>query len=88
MSKTCNNLETDFAVKFLTLDFFVGWMVTPVELVFGSSSQLRAVAEVYAANGGEKKFIDDFIKAWVKVMQLDRFDIEKKPKIHSSSGMK
>lgn len=48
---------------------------TPVDLIFGSNSELRAVAEVYASNDSKKKFIDDFIKAWVKVMRLDRFDL-------------
>jgi len=51
------------------------WTATPVDLVFGSNSELRAVAEVYASNDGEKKFIDDFVKAWTKVMNNDRFDI-------------
>ena len=51
------------------------WTATSVDLVFGSSSELRAIAEVYAAEDGKKKFIQDFVKAWVKVMQLDRFDL-------------
>ncbi|CAG0902559.1 unnamed protein product [Cyprideis torosa] len=51
----------------------VKWTATPVDLVFGSNSELRAVAEVYAAEGGEKQFIDDFVKAWVKVMNNGRF---------------
>ncbi|KGJ96856.1 catalase/peroxidase HPI [Colwellia psychrerythraea] len=52
------------------------WQATPVDLIFGSSSELRAIAEVYASNDAEKKFINDFIAAWVKVMQLDRFDLK------------
>jgi catalase-peroxidase len=48
------------------------WTATPVDLVFGSNSELRAVAEVYAANDGKDKFIKDFVKAWDKVMNLDR----------------
>jgi len=44
----------------------------PVDLVFGSNSELRAVAEVYAANGGREKFVKDFVTAWNKVMELDR----------------
>jgi len=52
------------------------WQATPVDLIFGSNSELRAVAEVYASNDGDKKFVNDFIKAWVKVMQLDRFDLK------------
>ena len=51
------------------------WTATPVDLVFGSNSELRAVAEAYASDDGEKKFIDDFVKAWSKVMNNDRFDI-------------
>ncbi len=50
------------------------WTATPVDLVFGSNSELRAVAEVYAANDGREKFAEDFVKAWTKVMNLDRFD--------------
>lgn len=48
---------------------------TPVDLAFGSSAELRAVSEVYASNDGRQKFINDFIKAWTKVMRLDRFDL-------------
>lgn len=51
------------------------WTATPVDLAFGSNAELRAVAEVYAANGNEQKFVNDFIDAWVKVMTLDRFDL-------------
>jgi catalase-peroxidase len=51
------------------------WTATPVDLVFGSHAELRAIAEVYAAQDGEEKFVNDFIKAWTKVMRLDRFDI-------------
>ena len=51
------------------------WTATPVDLVFGSSSELRAVAEVYASNDGQKKFVNDFVAAWTKVMTLDRFDL-------------
>ena len=53
----------------------VKWNATRVDLIFGSNSQLRALAEVYASEDSEKKFVNDFIKAWSKVMQLDRFDI-------------
>jgi catalase-peroxidase len=49
------------------------WTATPVDLVFGSNSELRAVSEVYAANDGGEKFVKDFVKAWDKVMNLDRF---------------
>ena len=51
------------------------YTATPVDLVFGSHAELRAVAEVYAANDGKDKFVQDFINAWTKVMQNDRFDI-------------
>ena len=53
----------------------VKWMATPVDLVFGSNSELRAVAEVYASADGKEKFVQDFVKAWTKVMNLDRFDL-------------
>jgi catalase-peroxidase len=53
----------------------VRWTATPVDLIFGASSELRAVAEVYAANDGKEKFVRDFVDAWTKVMTLDRFDI-------------
>jgi catalase-peroxidase len=49
------------------------WEATPVDLVFGSHAELRAIAEVYAENGGEEKFVSDFVDAWTKVMTLDRF---------------
>jgi catalase-peroxidase len=51
------------------------WTATPVDLVFGSNSELRAVAEVYASSDGQQKFVHDFVKAWTKVMNLDRFDV-------------
>jgi len=51
------------------------WAGTVVDLVFGSNSQLRAVAEVYASSDSERKFIHDFVAAWTKVMNLDRFDL-------------
>jgi catalase-peroxidase len=50
------------------------WTATPVDLVFGSHAELRAIAEVYAEAGGQQKFVDDFVAAWNKVMMLDRFD--------------
>ena len=52
------------------------WTATSVDLVFGSNSQLRAIAEVYGSADGEEKFIEDFVAAWVKVMNLDRFDLD------------
>jgi catalase-peroxidase len=53
------------------------WMGTRVDLVFGSNSELRAIAEVYACEDAQAKFVQNFISAWVKVMNLDRFDIKK-----------
>ena len=51
------------------------WTGTVSDLVFGSNSQLRAIAEVYAEKGHERKFVEDFVKAWTKVMEADRFDL-------------
>ena len=51
------------------------WTASRVDLVFGSNSQLRAIAEVYAQNDGQERFIGDFVAAWVKVMELDRFEL-------------
>ncbi|RZL95066.1 MAG: catalase-peroxidase, partial [Variovorax sp.] len=51
------------------------WTATRADLVFGSNAQLRAVAEVYAASDAQQKFIADFVAAWTKVMNLDRFDL-------------
>jgi catalase-peroxidase len=53
----------------------VKWTGTRVDLVFGSNSQLRALAEVYACDDAQKTFINDFVAAWTKVMNLDRFDL-------------
>ena len=52
------------------------YTATPVDLIFGSHSELRAIAEVYAANDGKGKFVNDFVSAWSKVMQSDRFDLK------------
>ena len=51
------------------------WTATPVDLVFGSNSQLRALSEVYASEDAKEKFVKDFVAAWNKVMALDRFDL-------------
>jgi catalase-peroxidase len=53
----------------------IKWTATRVDLVFGSHSQLRALAEVYGCADGQKKFVHDFVAAWGKVMNLDRFDL-------------
>ena len=52
------------------------WTGTVVDLVFGSNSVLRALAEVYASADAQEKFVRDFVAAWVKVMELDRFDLK------------
>jgi len=53
----------------------VQWTATRADLIFGSNSQLRALAEVYACADASEKFVTDFVAAWAKVMQLDRFDL-------------
>ncbi|MEQ8557320.1 MAG: catalase/peroxidase HPI [Henriciella sp.] len=53
------------------------WTASRADLVFGSNSQLRALAEVYAQSDADRKFVNDFVKAWVKVMEADRYDLEK-----------
>ena len=53
------------------------WTGTRVDLIFGSNAQLRALVEVYASADGQKKFVQDFVAAWTKVMNLDRFDLAK-----------
>ena len=52
------------------------WTATAVDLIFGSNSQLRALAEVYASSDATEKFVRDFVAAWTKVMELDRFDLD------------
>jgi len=53
----------------------VKWTATPVDLIFGSNSELRAIAEVYGTNDANERFVQDFAAAWTKVMELDRFDL-------------
>ena len=53
------------------------WTASRVDLIFGSNSQLRAISEVYGSDDSEQRFVDDFVKAWSKVMHLDRFDLQK-----------
>ena len=55
----------------------IKWMASEFDLIFGSNSQLRAISEVFATNNSEKKFVDSFIKVWSKVMELDRFELER-----------
>ncbi|HUP68038.1 MAG TPA: peroxidase family protein, partial [Sphingomicrobium sp.] len=63
------------------------WRATRADLVFGSNSELRAVAEVYAEKGHEEKFVKDFVKAWTKVMNADRFDLIQKTKSDEPIGI-
>jgi catalase-peroxidase len=56
------------------------WTASAVDLVFGSNSQLRAIAEVYASEDGKARFVADFVAAWTKVMNLDRFDLAAPPR--------
>ena len=53
------------------------WTATNVDLIFGSHSQLRALAEVYGCSDAKEKFVKDFVAAWTKVMNLDRFDLDR-----------
>jgi catalase-peroxidase len=52
------------------------WKATRVDLIFGSNSELRALAEVYGSGDSQQKFAEDFASAWHKVMELDRFDLD------------
>ena len=52
------------------------WTATPVDLIFGSHPELRAIAEIYASADGNQKFVNEFVHAWNKVMMLDRFDLK------------
>jgi len=80
------DMETEWKVSPRCEHFYEGtdrksgamkWMATSVDLVFGSNSQLRAIAEVYASADAGNKFVQDFVAAWTKVMNLDRFDLKK-----------
>jgi catalase-peroxidase len=51
------------------------WTATPADLIFGSNSELRAIAEFYASEDSKEQFVQDFVSAWTKVMMLDRFDL-------------
>ncbi len=59
----------------------VKWTGTRVDLIFGSHSQLRALAEVYACNDSKEAFVKDFVAAWSKVMNLDRYDLASAKKV-------
>jgi len=54
----------------------VKWTGTRVDLIFGSNTELRAIAEVYGSSDSEARFVNDFVAAWNKVMNLDRFDLK------------
>jgi catalase-peroxidase len=80
------NIRTTWKAATPADDVFVGsdrstgglqWIGTRVDLIFGSNSELRALAEVYGCTDSEEKFVNDFVAAWVKVMNLDRFDLVK-----------
>jgi catalase-peroxidase len=63
------------------------WRATRADLIFGSNSELRAQCEVYAEKGGEEKFVRDFVKAWNKVMNADRFDLPQNKKLEQPIGV-
>ena len=63
------------------------WTATAVDLVFGSHSQLRAIAEVYASDAWQQKFVRDFVSAWTKVMNLDRFDLKVPATARATAGL-
>ena len=73
--KATNAEETEFEGRDRTSDKVI-WSASRVDLAFGSNSQLRALAEVYAQSDNQEKFIKDFVNAWTKVMNADRFDIK------------
>ena len=77
-------MNTDWRPSATSQDVFEGrdrrtgelkWTGTRVDLVFGSNSELRAIAEVYGADDAQQAFVQDFVGAWNKVMNLDRYDI-------------
>jgi len=79
------NMDTEWTKSSVCDHFFEGrdrrsgklkWTASRVDLIFGSNSQLRAISEVYGSADSEKRFVDDFVKAWSKVMNLDRFDLQ------------
>ncbi len=72
--KASQSEEHVYEIRDLATDE-VKWTATAVDLIFGSNSQLRALAEVYASDDAREKFVTDFVAAWTKVMELDRFDL-------------
>ena len=73
--KSVNEEEEEFECR-LRSSSEVKFTASRVDLVFGSNSQLRAIAEVYAQEDSKEKFVNDFIQAWNKIMNADRFDIK------------
>ncbi|GAB7046824.1 catalase/peroxidase HPI [Catenuloplanes indicus] len=73
--KASETEEHVYEIRDLSTDKVI-WTATAVDLIFGSNSQLRALAEVYASEDAREKFVEDFVKAWVKVMDNDRFDLK------------
>jgi catalase-peroxidase len=80
------SMDTEWKAKDADQEVFMGkdrktgkdkWSATRADLIFGSNSELRALAEVYASSDAKEKFVNDFIAAWTKVMNLDRFDLKK-----------
>jgi catalase-peroxidase len=78
------NMDVEWSQSPVCEHFFEGrdrqsgkvvWTGSRVDLIFGSNSQLRAIAEVYSAEDGRDKFVSDFVSAWTKVMNLDRYDV-------------
>ncbi len=63
------------------------WMGSRVDLIFGSNSQLRAIAEIYASDDAQEKFVNDFVAAWTKVMNLDRFDLDRAARIGTDASL-
>ena len=89
-----NLLDTDTTWESAGGDSFKGlkskaqkWTATRADLIFGSQSELRAIAEVYASSDSPQKFVNDFVAAWTKVMNADRFDLEGKQGAHLSSRL-
>jgi catalase-peroxidase len=72
--KASNDTQTEFVGSNRNTGE-VMWTGSRVDLIFGSNTEIRAIAEVYACADAQEKFVKDFVSAWVKVMNLDRFDL-------------
>ena len=78
INTVARNLGSNVGVSFEGRDRATGelrWTATRVDLIFGSNSQLRAIAEVYGSADSGQRFVNDFVAAWNRVMNLDRFDV-------------